>query len=227
MTRYGTIPTSDDLPTSSAPTTTFFSRARAQTSAFASTLRPWRELVDLSTFSRPYTYGEAKARARRNLLHFRSNYALITLIILFVGLIYHPISMIVFLVIFTLWLFLYFGNENPVVVFGREIDDRVVLGFLFVITILGLVFTSVGLNVLVCLVISALIVGVHASFRVPDDVYLDERESVQGVKLRTQLVVFRLEFGTLVWKIVGLFAELAIGYLVVIGRCSNADQIFG
>lgn len=180
MTRYGTIPTSDDLPTSSAPATSFFSRTRAQTSAFASTLRPWRELVDLTAFSRPYSYGEAKARARRNLAHFRSNYALITLIILFVGLIYHPISMIVFLLIFALWLFLYFGNENPVVVFGREIDDRIVLGFLFLITILGLVFTSVGLNVLVSLVISALIVSVHASLRVPDDVYLDERESSQG-----------------------------------------------
>ncbi|KAF3324399.1 PRA1 family protein F3-like protein [Carex littledalei] len=180
MTRYGTIPTSDDLPTSSAPSSTFFSRARAQTSAFASTLRPWRELVDLTTFSRPYSYVDAKVRARRNLAHFRSNYALITLIILFVGLIYHPISMIVFLLIFTLWLFLYFGNENPIVVLGREIDDRIVLGFLFLITILGLVFTSVGLNVLVCLVISALIIGVHASFRVHDDVYLDERESAQG-----------------------------------------------
>ena len=180
MTRYGTIPTSDDLPTSSAPSSTFFSRARAQTNAFTSTLRPWRELVDLTTFSRPYSYVDAKVRARRNLSHFRSNYALITLIILFVGLIYHPISMIVFLLIFTLWLFLYFGNENPIVILGREIDDRVVLGFLFLITILGLVFTSVGLNVLVCLVISALIIAVHASLRVHDDVYLDDRESAQG-----------------------------------------------
>jgi PRA1 family protein 1 len=179
MTRYGTIPTSDDLPTSSAPTT-FFSRARAQTNAFASTLRPWRELLDLSAFARPSSYVDAKARARRNLAHFRSNYALITLIILFVGLIYHPISMIVFLLIFTLWLFLYFGNENPIVVFGREIDDRVVLGFLSLITILSLVFTSVGLNVLVCLVISAFIIGVHASLRVSDDAYLDESEAAQG-----------------------------------------------
>ncbi|KAJ3669875.1 hypothetical protein LUZ60_010199 [Juncus effusus] len=181
MTQYGTIPAaSDELPTSSLPSSNLFSRAKAQTSAFASTLRPWRELLDTTSFSRPYSYGEAKARARRNLLHFRSNYSLITLIILFLGLIYHPVSMIVFLVIFALWVFLYFGNQKPIVVFGREIDDRFILGVLFLITILGLVLTHVGLNVLVSLVISVVVVSVHAAFRASDDLYLDEEEAAQG-----------------------------------------------
>ncbi|GFY81190.1 hypothetical protein Acr_01g0009990 [Actinidia rufa] len=73
---YGSVPT----------TTSFMSRAKAQTQTLISTRRPWRELFDLSAFSLPDSYTEAMSRIRRNLNYFRPNYALVMLIIVFISL---------------------------------------------------------------------------------------------------------------------------------------------
>ncbi|KAI8005335.1 PRA1 family protein F2 [Camellia lanceoleosa] len=80
------------------------------------TRRPWKELFDFSSFSRPYSYA---------------------------GL----------FLLCSVWLYLYFLRDHPIMLFNRTNHDRVVLVVLSLVTVIALVFTNVGLNVLVSLII--------------------------------------------------------------------------
>uniref|UniRef100_A0ACD5WEP6 Uncharacterized protein n=1 Tax=Avena sativa TaxID=4498 RepID=A0ACD5WEP6_AVESA len=198
--RYGAVPASSPppplapapeangepaLPSSSSPPAAtaaeagvaFFSRAGVSASAAAAVGRPraWREVLDSTAFSRPETCGEARARARRNLAYFRANYALASLVLVFLGLVYRPASMLAFLALFVAWLALYFGRSaDRLSCLGRDLDDRVVLACLSAATVLAVALTRAGLNLLVSLVIAAALIGAHAAFRM--NVYLDESD---------------------------------------------------
>lgn len=158
-----------------------FLRAKSRAQSFYATRRPWSELfAHPSSYSIPHSFSDLASRLKRSLTYFRVNYAMFALLILFLSLLYHPISLIVFIVIFVFWFLLYFFRDEPLVVFHRMVDDRWVLIGLWIVTVVGLVLTRVWLNVLVSILIGAAAVLLHATFRVTEDLFLDEDEVSEG-----------------------------------------------
>lgn len=177
-TTYGTIPTSS-APSSdpSSSTLDFISRAKERGRSALATRRPWRELVHRRAFTLPTSLSDAYLRIRTNASYFAANYAIIVLFIVFVSLLWHPISLIVFIVMIAVWLFLYFLRDEPLVILGRVIGDKVVLIVLSVLTLVLLLLTHATLNILVSLLVGILVVLAHAAVRRTDDLFLDEEEA--------------------------------------------------
>ncbi|EPS63055.1 hypothetical protein M569_11731, partial [Genlisea aurea] len=176
MTNYGTIPTGSS-PSSTPVNLEYISRAKERLKEGLGTRRPWREMVELRSFSFPKAFGEALARVRKNVAYFRMNYVIAVLLILFLSLLWHPISLIVFIVMMAVWLFLYFLRDEPLVLFGRLITDQVVVIVLWVVTIVVLLLTRATLNILVSLLVGVVLVLIHASVRSTDDLTADEEAS--------------------------------------------------
>ncbi|KAG2371156.1 hypothetical protein LR48_Vigan05g198400 [Vigna angularis] len=173
MTNYGTI------PTSSSPSTNleFISRAKQRVKEGLATRRPWKIMFNFRSFALPAGFSDAVRRVRENVGYFQMNYAIVVLIVLFLSLLWHPISLIVFVVLLAAWLFLYFLRDEPLVVFGRMISDRVVLVVMAVLTIALLLLTGAVSNILLALLIGVVLVVAHAAFRRTDDLFYDEEEA--------------------------------------------------
>ncbi|KAL2930022.1 PRA1 family protein F2 [Bienertia sinuspersici] len=171
MTTYGTIPTSHP-PYTPSSNLEFISNARHKIQSTLTSRRPWNLFFSLSSLSFPSSFNDTLSRINSNLSYFRMNYAIIALLILFCSLLWHPISLIVFIIAMAAWLFLYFLRDSPLIMFGRNIDDRIVLGFLTVMTVVFLLFTDVTVNIVVALGVALLCIVVHGTVRRPDDLPL-------------------------------------------------------
>lgn len=161
----------------------FLSRVKSGAQTFSSRRRPWRDFFDLSSFNLPISLSDATTRISQNLTHFRVNYIIILLSILFLGLIYHPFSLIVFFLTLFAWFLFYFGRDEPLTLLGFTLDDRIVAAALFVLTLIALLLTRVWTNVLVSVCVGAVLVILHAALRSTDDLVMDDQESPYGVLL--------------------------------------------
>lgn len=173
MTTYGAIPTSSSSPGTSS-NLDYLSRAKERIKAGLGTRHPWKLMFDFHAVKLPSNFQEALFRIKTNVSFFRMNYAIIVLLILFLSLLWHPISLIVFIIMMAAWLFLYFLRDEPLVVFGRLIDDRVVLIVLSVLTLVFLFLTNAAENISVALLIGVVFVVAHGALRKTDDLFLDE-----------------------------------------------------
>lgn len=66
------------------------------------------------------------------------------------------------------------------VVFGRTLNEGVVIGVLSIVTFVALMLTHATMVFLIGLLIAVFIVAVHAAFRLPEDVFLNEDEAAAG-----------------------------------------------
>ncbi|KAI3455544.1 hypothetical protein Pfo_012207 [Paulownia fortunei] len=173
MANYGTIPTSSS-PSGKPVNLEYISRAKERLKAGLGTRRPWREMFELHCLNLPKSFHEAVARVKMNFAYFRMNYTIVILLILFLSLLWHPISLIVFIAMMVVWLFLYFLRDEPLVIFGRLITDRVILIVLAVVTIFVLMFTHATTNILVSLLVGVVVVLIHSAVRKTDDLFADE-----------------------------------------------------
>ncbi|KAI3525002.1 hypothetical protein L1887_03673 [Cichorium endivia] len=170
MTTYGTVPTSPVAGSNIE----FLTRATERVKIGLGTRRPWKEMFKLASFNFPQGVSEAVSRIKTNVGYFRMNYAIIVLLVLFLSLLWNPISLIVFTVLMAAWLFLYFLRDEPLTICHSVIDDRLVLAFLSIGTIILLLLTGATLNIVLSILGGLVLVLIHAVLRKTDDLLLDE-----------------------------------------------------
>ncbi|XP_073027282.1 PRA1 family protein F2-like [Primulina eburnea] len=170
MTSYGTIPASPGTPSRLE----YVSRAKERIKAGLATRRPWREMFEFHSLNLPSSFSDAVERVKTNASYFTMNYAIVVLLILFLSLLWQPISLIVFIVMMVAWLALYFLRDEPLVIFGRTITDRVTLIVLSVVTVVVLLLTGAVANILVALLVGVVVVVIHAAVMKTDDLVFDE-----------------------------------------------------
>ncbi|KAI3717623.1 hypothetical protein L1987_69356 [Smallanthus sonchifolius] len=134
-------------------------------------IRPWfDDFLSLSSLSLPISFPELSLRIQRNLYAYRTNYLLISLLIFLLTLIPHPITFIFFLVIIFAWIYLVLSREEPLLMLDFEIGRRLIVILLSVVTVVAVAASGIWWNIFVSVLISTLVVCLHAILRTPDDV---------------------------------------------------------
>ncbi|KAI3677676.1 hypothetical protein L6452_36942 [Arctium lappa] len=141
--------------------------------------RRWSELADRSGFSKPESVSDASTRVKKNYAYFHVNYLIVVAAVVGFSLLTNPFSLIILIGLLAAWLFLYLfrPSDPPLVVLGRTISKREILGVLIVCSIVVMFLTSVGSILISALLGGIAIVCVHGAFRTPEDLFLDEQES--------------------------------------------------
>lgn len=134
-------------------------------------------MIALGGFGKPESLGDAVRRIKKNLFYFRRNYAVALLVLVGLSLLWRPISLVVLAILLAAWIYLYFSRSGPLVLFNTSVGENVVLSVLSVVTVVALAFTPhSGTPLLVSLLLGIVLVFLHAAFRRPDDLFLDEQE---------------------------------------------------
>jgi hypothetical protein len=145
--------------------------------------KPIAEVFDITAVSKPANLGEVTGRVRKNISYFRTNYAIATVGTTALVMLMNPWSLIVLAILAAVWFYAYIMKTTPLVLGGRQLSDKekfLVLsgGSLFTVFFL----TSVGSTIFYALGLSMIMIGIHASLRMPDDatLFADEVPGEEG-----------------------------------------------
>ncbi|KAI3735025.1 hypothetical protein L6452_14511 [Arctium lappa] len=170
--------TTNDNPIATSALRSFLYRISSSLRQSFSQRRPWYELIDRTTFSRPESFSDATTRIRKNFAYFRVNYTAILAFAIALSLLTHPFSLLLLLFLLAAWIFLYLfrPTDQPLVLIGRTFTDRETLVLLVLSTIIVVFLTNVGSLMISALLIGLLFLCVHGAFKVPEDLFLDDQE---------------------------------------------------
>ncbi|KAI4352709.1 hypothetical protein L6164_006932 [Bauhinia variegata] len=161
MTTYGTISQEPDNQL-------FMSGTEEGMRRLLGTRKPWMEMLQPRHIRLPSSLNELIQRMRTNIGFFLANYLIIILLILFLSLLWHPVSLIIYIIIMAVWIWLYFLRNDPLVVLGFLVDDRMVVVLLLFFTI-GVLFLTNVKDVIVGICVGVVAVLVHAVMRDTED----------------------------------------------------------
>ncbi|CAF1926461.1 hypothetical protein Bca4012_070861 [Brassica carinata] len=173
---YGTNPTAaNDL----APKLEYITRTNNHhhVRPGLATRRSWKQMLDLGSFHFPRKIASVITRIKTNIVYFQTNYTIAVLFSVFLSLIWKPFALLILLALIGAWLFLYFLRDEPLIVFDREIDHRVVLIVMSVLTLSVLFLTDAKLNIAVAVVAGVVVILLHAAVRKTEEIYQNEDET--------------------------------------------------
>ncbi|KAH1137276.1 hypothetical protein AAZX31_10G074500 [Glycine max] len=153
--------------------------------------RPWSELADRSTFSKPES-SKATLRVRKNFSYFHTNYYVVVSLILAVSLLtVNPIcptftnhfSLILHIGLLASWTFLYLfrPSDQPFVILSRTFSDFETLALLSTFTVFVFFLTSVRSVLILILMLDAAVIFLHNAFCMSEDLFLDDQENSQAI----------------------------------------------
>ncbi|XP_058114503.1 PRA1 family protein G2 [Magnolia sinica] len=161
------------------------SRSIHNLSSAFSIVRPRTEFLPSSSgFDRPDSFPSAKSRLLKNAAYFRLNYALIILSCALLSLIQAPLSLILVSATIFLWLVLYLFREDPLILWGRHVNDRTVLIGLVLVSLVMIFGLGVLWDLMMGVGIGGAISAVHGVFRNEEGLALDEEEAASEGLIR-------------------------------------------
>ncbi|CAA7015453.1 unnamed protein product [Microthlaspi erraticum] len=147
--------------------------------AFVTSHRPWwSEFLPLSSIDRPSSFSSAISRAKLNLRHFTVNYSLVTAVSVTLFLIGDVTAFLTIASFAIMWLLFYFCKDHPLVLYGTNIGDCVIVVGLTFGSLWALWFTDCLKSLVLGVVTGVLFCLVHAVVRNPDDLFIQEKEVV-------------------------------------------------
>ena len=148
---------------------------KEKASRLLATQKPWTEMIDRSSFSKPENLGEATNRLQKNLAYYRTNYLVFGLGITTLAFLSNPGALIWMAFLALMWFYLFVAKTTPLVINGREISDREkIMGMSAASFVVIFFLTNVAAIFLYGASLGAVMVGAHAALREPDQLCVDE-----------------------------------------------------
>lgn len=89
--------------------------------AFLSQRKPWVEVLDRTSFSKPGSLQEAASRIRKNAGYFKINYLIVILLTVAATFLTHPSSLLVLGFLAASWVYVFAIRQGPLVINGKEL----------------------------------------------------------------------------------------------------------